>query len=894
MTLLAKLGEGGMAKVFFAAVGRGDLARPAAVKLLRADLPDHDYKTRFMDEAKVVVRLHHNNLVDVRSAGELGEQLYIVMEAIEGRDLADIWDRCADLGKAFPVPLAVHMVREVLRGLHYAHTFPGLGLVHRDVSPSNVLIDWAGAVRLADFGLATSTLKAALTVPGVVFGKVGYMSPEQATRGQLDGRADVYACSAVLWELITGRPLRDPRTHNTDDVAVFDARPPSDYSRRVDEALDQIVLKGLAREREDRWESAEAMMRALGGWLAKKAPGAGQEALADFVGSLFGDAREREAEARERLLDAAAAATDPGTSRSATVMYGRVATDPVPAEISAANELEQAVPFDEYEHIAAGTVIAERYRVLSRLGKGGMGTVYLGEHLTVGRNVAIKVLTHQWSGHDGVVQRFRAEARAASAAGHPNIVEVFDAGDLPDGRLYLVMEFLTGRNLFEELQEVGPMPVPRACRIMRDVARAVRAAHEVGIVHRDLKPDNIMIADRDGEFIKVLDFGISASADRGEEERLTIAGQALGTPEYMSPEQALGHEATPLFDVYAIGAIFFELLIGEPPFAGSNVLEVMTRKTTTDARAVSQLRADIPDALAELIDSCLARDPAARPQSVRVLLSRIDDILRSLPREGAHLAPPARAPGNDDAHRGPGWLFPVLILLGAVGFVVMLAYMGRDSAAVNTPRGQAGGSASSSALPNSAPSLDAGKEMPPASDTGGSEASTGVQARAGQPGELDEAGETDGAPEGQAPSPEADPAAVPGSKTHDGPTPNGEAGSVEQAGEAKTAGQAGDSGEPEGTTAATGEVEAATYQSAACRRTRNQAEDSAKAAAWRDVLSRTRKRDCWARRNDRLALEVLALRELGRFEDCVKRGSSGTSPKVKGYVKFCQKRLDRE
>src|SRR5690606_8503606 len=212
-----KLGEGGMAKVFFAAVGRGALARPAAVKLLRADLPDHDYRTRFLDEARVVVRLHHNNLVDVRAAGEQDGQLFIAMEAIEGRDLADLWDRCAELGKAFPLALAVHIVREVLRGLHYAHGFPGLSLVHRDVSPSNILVDWAGAVRLADFGLATSTLKAAWTVPGVVFGKVGYMSPEQALREPLDGRADVYACAVILWELITGRTLRDPRNHDTDD-----------------------------------------------------------------------------------------------------------------------------------------------------------------------------------------------------------------------------------------------------------------------------------------------------------------------------------------------------------------------------------------------------------------------------------------------------------------------------------------------------------------------------------------------------------------------------------------------------------------------------------------------------------------------------------------------------
>src|SRR5690606_2460860 len=227
--LMARRGEGGMATVYVAAVGEGSLARLAAVKLLRQGAPDHDFRTRFLDEAKVVVRLHHNNIVDVREAGEVSGQLYIAMELIEGRDLADVWDRCAEVGRAFPVPLAVHIVREVLRGLHYAHTFPGLGLVHRDVSPSNILIDWAGAVRLADFGLATSAMKASLTVPGMVFGKVGYMAPEQATRSPLDGRADVYGCGVVLWELLTGRPLRDSET-DTQAVAGWDAVPPSTLS----------------------------------------------------------------------------------------------------------------------------------------------------------------------------------------------------------------------------------------------------------------------------------------------------------------------------------------------------------------------------------------------------------------------------------------------------------------------------------------------------------------------------------------------------------------------------------------------------------------------------------------------------------------------------------------
>ncbi|MCA9681593.1 MAG: serine/threonine protein kinase, partial [Myxococcales bacterium] len=283
LTLLAALGEGGMATVYLAGVGSGPLARMCAVKLLRANLPDHDYTTRFLDEARLVVRLHHNNLVDVRAAGEIDGQLYIAMEAIEGRDLADVWDRCAEVGRAFPVPLAVYICRDVLRGLHYAHTFPGLGLVHRDVSPSNVLIDWAGAVRLADFGLATSSLKASLTLPGVVFGKVGYMSPEQARHEPLDGRADVYAVSVILWELLTGRPLRSPEGMSTDTVSRFEAPAASSRSRRVDDQLDEIVSRGLSRDRDERWDSAKSMMLALNQWLADHAPEMGQEKVSEFM-----------------------------------------------------------------------------------------------------------------------------------------------------------------------------------------------------------------------------------------------------------------------------------------------------------------------------------------------------------------------------------------------------------------------------------------------------------------------------------------------------------------------------------------------------------------------------------------------------------------------------------
>ncbi len=682
VSLHAILGEGGMATVYLASIGTGSAARLVAVKLLRPGLPDHDYRTRFKDEAKLVLRLHHPNLVEVREAGDLQDQLFIVMALVEGRDLADIWDRCAAVGKAFPVPLAVHIIREILRGLHYAHTFPGLGLVHRDVSPSNILIDWAGVVRLADFGLATSSLKATATIPGVVFGKVGYMSPEQARHEVLDGRADVYACGAVLWELLTGRPLRGGDGVDTEEVSNFSAPPASSFSGRVDADLDAIVGKALARDREDRYLSAHDFMEALSGWLSRRgiAGNIGTEQMAEFMNMLFGDAASREIESREALLADVVTAGSPASMRSEEANKdtisdafgddefelslteeeddgsgerGAIKVIPMPERaggqpakdaggvrrVRAKDDLGISDnPKDDVEHIESGTIIADRYRVVSRIGRGGMGTVYLGEHTTVGRRVAIKVLTHIWSRSELVAKRFRAEARAASAAGHPNIIEVFDAGQLPDGRLYLVMEYLTGRNLFEEMQELGTLPVRRACQIIRAVARAIRAAHDVGIIHRDLKPDNVMflpLPEGEGETVKVLDFGISAGAERtGAEARLTMPGHALGTPEYMAPEQAKGKDATEMFDIYALGVMLYECLVGEPPFVSNNLVEIMARKSTEKAKSLGVRRPDLPRGLVALVDDCLEIEPINRPQSAREFLQRLEEVIKALPADG--------------------------------------------------------------------------------------------------------------------------------------------------------------------------------------------------------------------------------------------------------------------
>ena len=899
LTLLAALGEGGMATVYLAGVGSGPLARMCAVKLLRANLPDHDYRTRFLDEARLVVRLHHNNIVDVRAAGEIDGQLYIAMEAIEGRDLADVWDRCAEVGRAFPVPLAVHICREVLRGLHYAHTFPGLGLVHRDVSPSNVLIDWAGAVRLADFGLATSSLKASLTLPGVVFGKVGYMSPEQARHEPLDGRADVYAVAVILWELLTGRPLRAPDGMSTDTVSRFEAVPPSSKSRRVDAHLDEIVIKGLSRNRDERWESAQAMMLALNQWLADHSPEMGQEMVADFMRKLFGNARDVESAMRAELLREL---TGSHHAVSGTQILEASQSNPVAErESRSAGRSGPASPgLDAKELIEPGVVIADRYRVLSRLGRGGMGYVYLGEHVTVGRSVAIKVLTFDWSRTAAVAQRFRAEARAASAAGHPNIVEVFDAGELPDGRLYLVMEFLTGRNLFEEVQTVGPLPVARACHILRDVGRAIRAAHEVGIIHRDLKPDNVMLVDRgrdEGELVKVLDFGISSSAQRSEStQRLTTVGQALGTPEYMAPEQAKGHEPDERFDIYALGVMFYELLTGDPPFHGPNVFEIVTRKTVEPAPSVSSKRKDLPKDLIKLVDDCLALDPKSRPQTAQLFLAKLEDVLRNLPREGASRIAfeSSLTDGNVSALESttdPTSAFPT-------------------SPAATKPKPKQPEHVTARKPSDVEPDDSSSSKIPPvyilllvgavlavllgvwAVNLGDDDPDEEVVANAedpvrevgeGTPDPLDD--DASDKPDEQAEG-SVEPPPDPETTTATGGAQPAETGEVEP----DTGGVETETGAVEPDTGGPA-PSIAKHKTAECQKVREDAEQAAKAFKWDRVLQLTKERKCWADKASRARLEVEAYMESKRWEDCVRAGKGASSKDVKDMVTVCEKRL---
>jgi serine/threonine protein kinase len=640
--LLAPLAQGGMGALYLAVSGSTGLEKLCVIKTVLPHLADSEYVARFRDEAKVVVKLSHGNLVPVFDAGQVDGEMFVAMDFIEGKDLRAVWNRCARKGVAFPVDIAVYIVKELCRGLAYAHGFGDLRLVHRDVSPPNVLISFAGEIKLTDFGLASSTLKLEKTAPGVIYGKVSYMAPEQARADVLDGRTDLYAAGIILWELLTGRQLFPPADGQPSDLLVRardpHPEPPSRRAPRVPPLLDEIVVRALATDRDLRYQNGEEMRAALAGWMAREAPATDAARLEKFVTGLFAEdlARERGerellvVKARERLrtqppLDLVRGAPA-GAIRGETRKGLGIAVDVpeagpggqtvVPNEASAAHKLELAPGDTDF----VGQIVDGRYVVRALIGEGGMGRVYEAEHADIGKRVALKILHPVYTRLPEVVARFRREARAASKIGHPNIVDVTDSGTTVDGSVYFVMEYLEGIELANVIAREGAMDVARVLDIGTQICRALAAAHNAGIIHRDLKPENVFLIVREGttDFVKILDFGIAKSAEFEEQrkDKLTHPGMAMGTPEYMAPEQAAGRPADARSDVYAVGAILYEMLTGDPPYEGENFMEILTKKATVEPVPPRRLRPDLPDAVERVILRALARDPGQRPPSM--------------------------------------------------------------------------------------------------------------------------------------------------------------------------------------------------------------------------------------------------------------------------------------
>ena len=287
------------------------------------------------------------------------------------------------------------------------------------------------------------------------------------------------------------------------------------------------------------------------------------------------------------------------------------------------------------EDLAAGTQVGE-YLVEGKLGEGGFGTVYRARHPLIGKMAAIKVLAREYSSNREMVSRFVAEARSVNTIRHGNIIDIFSFGTLEDGRHYFVMELLDGGTLDQFLDDGGPMAPPLALAVLRGIAGALDAAHDSGIIHRDLKPENVFLTfgDEGRPVPKLLDFGIAklsgdAKAISGHKTR---TGAPIGTPQYMSPEQCIGHEVDERSDVYAFAVLAFELLAGEPPFTDTSLLGLMNKQATAPRPKLSSANAQVGACFDVAIQTIMAIDPDARPKRA----GEAWQLLADAAREGGH------------------------------------------------------------------------------------------------------------------------------------------------------------------------------------------------------------------------------------------------------------------
>jgi serine/threonine protein kinase len=301
-----------------------------------------------------------------------------------------------------------------------------------------------------------------------------------------------------------------------------------------------------------------------------------------------------------------------------------------------------------------GRVLSQQYRLDSAIGEGGMGTVYRGQQLSVGRPVAVKLIAGKIAENPECVKRFRREAEAMAKLHHPNTVRLFDFGVADEGELFMVMELLDGVDLSEHLTRRGRLPPGEALDIARQVLEALSEAHELGIVHRDLKPANVFLAKVPGSrsVVKVMDFGIAGIEQSGAGTKLTMTGAVMGTPAYMSPEQAQGKLVDARSDLYSLGVMLFEMLTGKPPFEADSAVSLLLAQVSAPPPRLLDSSPGISHgvALQTFLDNLLDKSPERRPVSAQATLQRIDQITRQLDPAAAQSllpvasgAPPALA-----------------------------------------------------------------------------------------------------------------------------------------------------------------------------------------------------------------------------------------------------------
>ncbi|HLK39538.1 MAG TPA: serine/threonine-protein kinase [Polyangiaceae bacterium] len=641
--LLLKLAaRGGMGDVYLAAsTGIEGAERPCIVKTVRRDhIHDGSFLARFLDEARVQAQLQHPGVAQVLEAAtdDDGEP-YTVVEYVEGRSLSDLRQRSIQVGLRIGWPEAVAFAIEIAQALAHVHERPGpdgtpLGIVHRDLSPQNVMVGYAGEVKLIDFGTARGHNRRCHTVAGVVFAKPGYVAPEVARQQVGDGRIDLYALGVMLWELASGRRFlaTDPQRHLDDAAAGKVVLPPVAASAGAPVALDEIVSKLTKNDPDERYARASAAVPDLARLIAA-APGA--------------EGGERGVRGRIALLMRRLWPHEPARTRSEFVRLlrdSREMLDPArrDRQTPPAGPVSQAIAARMATQDPA-QLAGTPYRLGRKLGEGAAGAVYEAEHLELGRKVALKLLAPEHSASPMALERFRREARAVAGLGHANIVQLYDFGKSLDGQVFLAMELCAGETVESRLRR-GSVAWGEAVQIAIETARALEAAHGAGLVHRDLKPHNLMLLsggqprDRAGRpAVKLLDFGVATALTDPSSRRATdgkeraLRGFAVfGTPEYMAPEQVADEPVDGRADLYSLGCVLYEMLTGERAFDGSSVVVMgkQLRETPPPPRVRAPARR-IPVSVERVVVRAMAKHPEDRYPTATSMREALEDALRA-------------------------------------------------------------------------------------------------------------------------------------------------------------------------------------------------------------------------------------------------------------------------
>ncbi|MBL8603862.1 MAG: protein kinase [Myxococcales bacterium] len=621
--LLAPIAQGGMGEVCLGLSGELTQAqRLCVVKTIRAEYANEaEFVSRFLDEGRVLCALTHPNIGQTLEVGVERGTPFVAMEFVGGVDLDALLLAAREQHRPVPTDVVLTLLAGTLDGIDSAHnasTIDGtlLALVHRDISPQNLRVSWGGDAKVLDFGTAKAQGRGTRTAHGMVFGKPGYMSPEQARGEEVDPRTDLFAIGVVLWELLSGRDFAQGNLHaHMESVARnrHQFEPISQLRPELSAGFDAFFNRFVAFDRTARFASAAEARRELGDLCHMAAIRLERSVVASYLAGLFPGEKAREDAYISQLVASARnlRASAPGP----------LLATPTPVREATTEPLGQA---------DANVIRGTRYRKGARIGVGGMGEVFAAEHIDLGRTVALKVLFADKSSDAATAQRFRLEARAIAALSHPNIVQVFDLGTTEDGRLFYAMERLIGRTLRERLDECKAakrfLAAGEIVRIGRGVASGLAAAHAVGVVHRDIKPENIFLCDDGG--IKVLDFGVAkgGNVDRPAAERnLTRAGEIFGTPAYMAPEQGQGGAIDARTDLYALGAVLYECATNHELYEGSTMVETLVRHMVDTPIAPRQRapEAQLPEGLEAVILQCLRKDPAGRPESARALSDQL-------------------------------------------------------------------------------------------------------------------------------------------------------------------------------------------------------------------------------------------------------------------------------